>query len=656
MALAALLALPVAHAAAPDLSGPPTAADRAALAAGGWAAARDVLGQRLAKAYQPGSATYPGASADAAYQSWLLLWQWCELLAREENAEADKFLADHLYVSPADTTPALLLPGYAPPPDARAAPVEVPASIIASAPARDRALRQLLRDDALPTPAQPLAALVPPRVLAQWLADENFSRMLFANLAPEDYAPGVLRALAQMQQAHPGDFAAYPALALAIALVYDQKMPAYWPHAQVAAGAVPIKIYTPAEWFAFWVVNAQGKGNLLDVRALDVAQVKFLVDAPLDPAEYAWAKANVRYGRGDFDQAYSSITYDDKRYAAAAYDWTNGNYTLAAIKKNGGICVDQAYFAVIAGKARGLPTLFFTGTGKDGPHAWFGYLTSNTTWRFDCGRYANQNFATGQALDPQTWQPLTDHELASLAGRFRTQPRYAASQDDVVMAGLFAAQGQMAQARAALDSAIATCPMNPEAWDAKTAFLEGSGAPAADLRAHHLLAVKQFSSQPDLKAYHLNALADLARAAGDTAAAQSYENQIVSQNAGGRTDLGVSEVAKQMQLLVSAGQYGEALQKYGQHLDSVGQAGGSGEYYQVVQPFVQALLAAGKASRAEQAVQLARQKLSPATGTMVQRELDALEDQVLSAPKTPTPATGLALKPGQKKIDSPGEQ
>jgi hypothetical protein len=619
---------------------PPTAADRATMVAKGWVVSRDALGAMLAKAYRPGRAGEAGASGQAAYQSWLLLWQWCELLARDENTEANNFLASHLCLAPGNATPLLLLPGVQAPAMAKAVTAPVLKLLTEDPAARDEALRHLLRADAFPIKSQPLAELVPAPILAQWLADENFSRQFFTNLSPKDYAPGVLRALAQIAQAQPDKFAQYQALAIAIALVYDEQLPPDWPHAQVARAAVPLKDYAPAEWFAFWVQSNEGKGRLLDLRNLDAEQVKFVVDAPLDPAEYAWARANVRYGRGDFAQAYSSIVYDDQRYTAKQYDWTGGNYTLAAIKKAGGICVDQAYFAEVAGKARGLPTLFFTGTGRDGPHAWFGYMEADNHWHLDGGRYENQNFATGQARDPQTWDPLSDHELASLAGHFRTRPNYAASQGDLVLAGLFESRGLAVEAQTALDSAIAVCPANPAAWDAKTAYLERTGAPADALRANHEAAAKQFSNQPDLRAQHLTALADLARAAGDTAAANGYENQIINQNAEGRTDLGVSALAKQLDDLVNRGQLGEAFKKYQQQADSLGKNGGSGFYYEVVQPFVTALLLARQPARAEQAVQLARQKLSPPAGTMLQRELDDLEDLVLAAPKRPAPAAG----------------
>ena len=609
----------------------PTAADHAAIMSKGWAASRDLIGQMLAKAYQPGTAGSPGATGQPAFESWLRLWQWCELLSRDENAEAAKFLGQHLYVSAASPTPVLVLPGDDVPGALTPAPAALVQRLAASPKARDQVLGQLLRTDAIPPQNRPLAELIPPKILAEWLGDEELSRLVFANLSPDDYAPGVLRALAQIQQAQPEKFAEYRSLALAIALVYDQKMPAYWPHAQVPPAEVPVKDYRPADWFAFWVQSNEGKGSLTDLRGLSPEQAKFVVDAPLDPAEYAWAKANVRLSRADFADAYSSINYDTKRMEQAQYVWPPSPYTLAAIKKQGGICVDQAYFAMVAGKARGLPTLFFTGEGNDGGHAWFGYLKSDNHWEMDCGRYENQKFATGEALDPQTWKRLSDHELAFLAGHFRAQSTYAASQDDLVMAGLFASLGQNAPAATALDSALAVCPMNAEAWDAKTAWLEQTGAQPEALRDHHQAAARQFASQPDLKAEHLTALADLARQAGDMMAARAYENQIITQNAGDRTDLGVQTLAKQILDLAGSGQLDDAFKKYRQQADGIGRSGGSSFFYEVVQPFVSALLAAGQQSRAKEAMQLARTTLNPPAGTLLERDMDTLDNQVLAA-------------------------
>jgi hypothetical protein len=634
--LAALL--PALSGAGQDLTSPPTAADRAAVFAKGWVASRDELGGILAKGYQPAGATQPGSAGDAAYQSWLWLWEWSELLARDENAEAAKFLAKHFYVSSADPRPILAPPGYPADPRWQPASADEVRALMAIPKARDKALGQLLRADAVPPQSRPLADLVPRAVLADWLNDEDFSRLFFANLSPDDYAPGVLRALAQIEAAHPDQFQDYRALALAIALVYDQKMPDYWPHHQVAPGQVPLKNYSAADWFEFWVNSNEAKAVLLDLRSLKPEEIKFVVDAPLDESEYAWARANVRFSRIDFAQAYSSITFDEKRNQLQQYDWPAGNYTLAAIQKQGGICMDQAYFAMIAGKARGLPTLFFTGQGSGGGHAWFGYMQSENHWQLDCGRYENQNYATGEALDPQTWQPLSDHELAFLQEHFRAQPEYAASQADVVLAGVFEAQGNSTLAGAALDSAIAECPLNNAAWDAKTAWLERTNAPLEAQQAHHEAAARAFANQPDLKAQHLNALAELARQNGDDSSARALQNQIIAQNADTRADLGAAPLAQQLLALVGQGQIDKAFNQYQQQMSSLGKNGGGNIFDEVVKPFIDALLAAGQPRRAQEALDLARTTLNPADGTILWHEMDQLADVVLAAPKK-RPAT-----------------
>ena len=46
-------------------------------------------------------------------------------------------------------------------------------------------------------------------------------------------------------------------------------------------------------------------------------------------------------------------------------------------------------------------------------------MKSDNRWELDCGRYKNQNYAVGQALDSQTWLPVSDHELEVRVKGFR---------------------------------------------------------------------------------------------------------------------------------------------------------------------------------------------------------------------------------------------
>jgi hypothetical protein len=127
--------------------------------------------------------------------------------------------------------------------------------------------------------------------------------------------------------------------------------------------------------------------------------------------------------------------------------WTQGTYLLANIEVAGGICTDQSYFACIAGKAKGIPTLYFAGQGQDGGHAWFGYLRGNGKWELDAGRFFNQRYTVGQALDPQTWLPVTDHELLYLSGRAVRSPGNDAALGELAMVAIHRQCGEEIEER-----------------------------------------------------------------------------------------------------------------------------------------------------------------------------------------------------------------
>src|SRR5690606_10512591 len=121
------------------------------------------------------------------------------------------------------------------------------------------------------------------------------------------------------------------------------------------------------------------------IRRLAAAELKFVVDCSAPLTELTWAQRNVMAPLPQLTTTYDAIRYRNDRLAAGQFSWPARDYRLETILREGGICVDQAYYAVNAGKARGVPTLFFRGAGLDGRHAWFGYLTANG-WVLDAGR------------------------------------------------------------------------------------------------------------------------------------------------------------------------------------------------------------------------------------------------------------------------------
>ena len=218
--------------------------------------------------------------------------------------------------------------------------------------------------------------------------------------------------------------------------------------------------------------------------------------------------------------------------------WPYPNYRLADIKEKGGICVDQGYFAAMAGKAKGLPTLFFTGQGDSGGHAWFGYLDAPGRWVTDCGKYAEENYPVGQAMDPQTWKPITDTELTFLAkGRERSEGYRQAKLWTDYATAMGPQEGSLL-----IDAALALQPEFLSAWSVRGTWLDQTGTPSAKEEFWQAF-VKRFARYPDLKVAGQEKLLELAKARGDETTAKNLERQILVQNRTKRFDLSIGATA-----------------------------------------------------------------------------------------------------------------
>jgi hypothetical protein len=457
------------------------------------------------------------------------------------------------------------------------------------------------------------------------LSDPTVSRLFFSTLSDQDSVPRVLENLSSIRKAHPQNFREYTSLAIAIAVVNDVPLPQGWPHHQVAAELVPINILPVDQQFSRWVAANETRHLLLDPRKLFPSQLKFVVDAFITDEELAWARKNVRLTRSTFEKAYFQINYSHERLNAQQYDWTSGPYTLGAIRKAGGICVDQAYYASMSGKALGLPTLFFTGQGSDGGHAWFGYMRSDDRWEIDCGRYSQHNYATGEALDPQTWQPISDHELELIAARFRDKPEFAASMNTLAVAEILEKSGGNPRAGDAYEKAIQLCPQNADAWSATAGFLQRRGAPAKERILFHERAKTQFVNQADLKVLHQQALIAIYQEQGDSDSVKKIEQQILSQNKRRRSDLSVNMAANQINAMVAEGDMAEAEKLFRRQVHSLSQTGGGNFYYDVAEPYIRVLIEKGDKNEARRNINLIRRKLAPQAGGILDAAMNELE-------------------------------
>lgn len=604
---------------------------------------RDSLGDALASHWKAASSGRPGSCAQESFARWVDLYQWLDLLASDESAVIRRWLAHHLTVTEQQAGQdqsmhlTIIQPGVA------LSHAAVSPALLDKIMADNAVLSQLMAKlVAQPfTPATGrLIDRLSPDFLAATLSDPGFLQRWSECFSQDDVAPKVLLNLQAIWKTHPADWHEFQALAVALAIVKDQPAPENWPHHQVAQVDVPREEGKPEELFAQWV-GAFRSGKLrMDPRLQEVGDLKFVIDAPLKESEFSFVRNNPQLAHLDPQKAFESISYDQGRFIKSVYDWPWGEYLLADIKLHGGICVDQAYYAAVVGKALGIPTIFFSGQGRDGGHAWVGYLKGPGHWDLNVARYASQNYATGEGLDPQSWTPISDHDLELITRHLGNRDFQNAARRDLVLAADFQRKGDLAGEGRALQSALQVSPENPALWDVREEWLIRSGAPVADLKSHHQAAIAQFSRFSDLKAQHQQALVALAFRSGDKKNAEEISDQIVHENRGGwsrdsRTDLSAqaawSLISERMQVKDFTG----AMEEFERQLHLLGENGGGDFYYKVVSPLASGLITAGRQDLALRVLKESYQTLKPTYDSILDHDLRKLWAAAGGAPSKP---------------------
>jgi len=474
----------------------------------------------------------------------------------------------------------------------------------------------------------PMGRLLAPDLQAWLLGDPGFSEEFFSLVTPQDYFPEVFRILDTLRRAAPDKFARYASLALAIAVVYDVPPPPWWPHAQVSAAALPRRLPAAAEAFAWWTKEDAAGRTFQRLNRLPAEELKFVVDAAAPFDQLTWAQRNTAYPLGQLDRVYSTIRYRHDRIAENRPIWPGAAYSLPVILREGGICVDQAYFASETGKARGVPTLLFGGAGGDARHAWFGFLDGTQKWQLDAGRGAEQRFVTGLATDPQTWRQISDHELKFMSERFRALPPYRQSQIHGAFGIDYLAAGAHAAAARAARAAVTVERRNLRAWETLLAAEAALGRTARQREATLREAAIAFQTYPDLEAFFVNRVSSSLRARGETSAAEAEESAIARKNQAKRGDLSTQQARERLRRSQAADKLPVQIQTFNAVLDGLGRGAGIGFFDEVVAPFVDHLVQAGDKAAAERAVQRARQTLKVEPNSQLDGELTALLKKV----------------------------
>lgn len=287
---------------------------------------------------------------------------------------------------------------------------------IAATPVEDD-LRTLLADEK--ADARRIIALATQRESAKlqaidpdamrWLAEQEKLHPLFLlALTPEDDPRRALSILTAVNRDFGAKLMGYEDLAVALAVVWDS--PAFENQTEAQCQA------TAASLFA----HLTGRKLRLDPRNLPWPVLVYLVNSKATDDDRAWATTTYRLANNP-GKAYFDVEYDQTGFRTGR--WKGGHdvpYTLANLKRLGGVCKDQAHFAAETMRANGIPATVCTGQAAraGGFHAWVGHLApsgKSYEWDFRTARYPEHGYWAGSVIHPQTGRKLSDRDVAMSA-------------------------------------------------------------------------------------------------------------------------------------------------------------------------------------------------------------------------------------------------
>lgn len=252
------------------------------------------------------------------------------------------------------------------------------------------------------------------------ILEENpdFAAALLFNMDPQGDRPfNVAKAVVNLHSHHGKALNSYANLAAAICLVHDVPLSRHINENRVAA--------EPAEKiFEFYMKNENRM--LYGVKDVPVSMLVYVVDNNASLQEMAWALKNFQ-GDRNVGKRFFDIKYDYDHYRFGAQKKvTQEGFNLMNIAKFGGVCADQAYFAMTVGKSIGVPTTYTVAQSGEVGHAWVGFFQTQgrqAHWNFDSGRYPEYQGIRGNVMDPQVRRNLPDSVIGLQAEMRSTTPK-----------------------------------------------------------------------------------------------------------------------------------------------------------------------------------------------------------------------------------------
>lgn len=278
-------------------------------------------------------------------------------------------------------------------------------------------------------------------VLAFLKANNDLRETLYAAIDIDaDNIPAVFGVLRKLIDAEPEKVKAFPQLAVACCVVWDEPKAAYdyRPHARRTRSGVSQEILTigPVENFRYLV--SQDASITSVVQSLPWEFLVHVVNHQTPMNEREWAVKQYGKRRAGIGTIYPTVQYDKEMLRTEMMNGPgkgvcklNGQpYTLENILKYGGVCAMQADFSARVAKSLAIPAEYVRGeSNSGGRHAWIMWveLKSASKDKLDFallseGRYFGDQYYIGTFEDPHTGREVTDRDLERRLTAIGTQP------------------------------------------------------------------------------------------------------------------------------------------------------------------------------------------------------------------------------------------
>lgn len=313
----------------------------------------------------------------------------------------------------------------------------------------------------------------------------NLQRSLTGDEEPDELVR-ILSTWKQLWESSSPEFRKkYQSLALACALVRPDKRE----HCKVS-NAAPM---TMEEVYAAFCESAENKNLKTDITKMPATDLIYVVNIGLPKSEMEWAQKNVRLTQRSWGEAFPMIKYRMDRAANGVNPYKY--YTFAEIKKEGGICMDQGYFATNTARCNGIPASYLTGDGQLGPHAWFVYMDSGDSWK-SAGGYG---YTSGKTTNPQTGRHVHESLFEMRADKKASGKKLEETQDMIMVYRILSSMGLKVPAEKLLALARLNTPTHPLPWVTTINAMkaEDAGTTVAQWSELSTLLRKRFKNRQD---------------------------------------------------------------------------------------------------------------------------------------------------------------